>query len=173
MRHPIRPATAADVPALHALIERAYRGDAARAGWTHEADYLRGPRTDPALLAAIVAEPHSSMLLAVDSGAGDADGIAACIQLSDHGDGTAYLGLLAVEPSGQAGGVGRAMLAAAEDRARTLGATRVEMTVVDRRAELIAYYERRGYVRTGEVRPFPAELLEDQPLALIVMAKPL
>ena len=65
------------------------------------------------------------------------------------------------------------MLTAAEAAARRRGATAVEMTVVDRRHELIAYYERRGYRRTGEVRPFPADLVEDVPLALVVLAKPL
>lgn len=34
----IRPATHADLPALHAVIERADRGDSARQGWTFEAD---------------------------------------------------------------------------------------------------------------------------------------
>ena len=29
------------------------------------------------------------------------------------------------------------------------------MTVIERRPELIAYYERRGYARTGERRPLP------------------
>jgi ribosomal protein S18 acetylase RimI-like enzyme len=161
----LRHATAADVPALHALIERAYRGDAARAGWTHEADLLSGPRTDAATLAAIVADPASTVLLNGDGG------LRASITVTDRG-GIAYLGMLAVDPALQATGLGRTMLAAAEAHARAHGATAVEMTVVDRRPELIAYYERRGYVRTGEVRPFPAELTEDRPLALIVLAKP-
>lgn len=165
---PIRSAVAADIPDLHALIERAYRGPESRAGWTHEADLLTGPRTDPASLAAIIADPATTMLLA-----SDAEQIAACISVGDTGSGRAYLGMLAVAPARQARALGRTMLAAAEDRARAFGATMVEMTVVDRRPELIAYYERRGYVRTGEVRPFPADLIEALPLALVVLAKPL
>ncbi len=165
---PIRPATAADVPALHALIERAYRGEASRAGWTHEADYLTGPRTTAAAVAEIIAVRAATMLLAVDG-----DRLAACVQVTDRGDGVAYLGLLAVEPGEQAGGIGREMISAAEDVARRFGATRIEMTVVDRRATLIAWYERRGYVLTGETRPFPAALLERVPLAFVVLAKPL
>lgn len=164
----IRPATLADVPPLHALVERAYRGAASRAGWTHEADFLTGPRTDAATLAAIVADPAQAFLLAISGGV-----IAACVAVSDRGDGVAYLGLLAVEPTGQAQGLGRTMIAAAEDHARRLGATRMEMTVVDTRAALIAWYERRGYVRTGEARPFPPELIEDTPLAFTVLAKAL
>lgn len=42
----IRFATHDDIPALHDLVERAYRGDSARQGWTHEADLLDGQRTD-------------------------------------------------------------------------------------------------------------------------------
>lgn len=164
---PVRPATAADVPQLHALIERAYRGPASRAGWTHEADYLSAPRTDAATLAAIIGDPGETMLVAVEG-----DQIVACVQIGDKG-GSAYLGFLAVEPTTQANGLGRAMLGAAEDHARGLGAGRMEMTVVDRRTALIAYYERRGYALTGEVRPFPAALLEAVPLAFVVMAKPL
>lgn len=166
MSHPpIRPAVAADLPVLHALIERAYRGPSARAGWTHEADLLTGPRTDVAALAAIVADPASMMLLATDG-----EAIVACVQLTDTGRGGAYLGQLAVEPGRQAAGIGRAMIAAAEARAHGFGATTIEMTVVGRRPELIEYYRRRGYMPTGERRPFPFEQT-DVPLDLVVMTK--
>ena len=161
-------AAAADLPRLHALIERAYRGEASRVGWTHEADYLSGPRTDAATLAAMIAAPDQTFLLAHDG-----DRLVASVAVSDVGGGVAYLGMLAVEPTGQANGVGRTMVAAAEDHARSIGATRIEMTVVDRRATLIAWYERRGYALTGETRPFPAALLEDVPLAFVVLAKTL
>jgi hypothetical protein len=48
------------------------------------------------------------------------------------------------------------LLAAAEQHAqRRFGAQSIEMTVIDARRELIAWYERRGYRVTGEIRPFP------------------
>lgn len=72
------------------------------------------------------------------------------------GDGVAHLGMLAVDPHRQASGLGRRLVAAAEQAARDGGADAVEMTVIGLRAELIAWYERLGYTRTGEVRPFPA-----------------
>ncbi len=164
----IRPATAADVPALHALIERAYRGPASRAGWTHESDFLTGPRTSADAVAAVVADPTQVFLLAVEG-----DRIGACVAVTDRGGGLCYIGQLAVDPDAQAHGTGRRMLTAAEDEARRRGATRIEMTVVDRRTTLIAWYERRGYTLTGETRPFPAALLEQVPLAFVVLAKPL
>ncbi|TVV70091.1 GNAT family N-acetyltransferase [Sphingomonas solaris] len=170
----IRSATIADVPALHALVEGAYRGDSARGGWTHEADLLGGQRTDPAALAAILADADHRILLAcvgIDP--------VGCVQIG-RGDGTtATLGLLAVAPGRQAGGLGRRLIAAAEAEAATrFGARRMEMTVIVQRDELIAWYERRGYVPTGETRPFPLDdprfgLPVRRDLAFTVLAKAL
>ncbi len=164
----IRPATPEDLPALHPVIERAYRGDAARGGWTHEADLIaEGTRTDLATLEAILADPAQRLLIAVSE-----SGPIGCVQVTDKGDRLAYLGLLCVDPNLQAGGLGKLLVAAAEDCAReTFGATRMEMTVIDRRIELIAYYERRGYVNAGEKRDFVIPL--DPPLFMDVLVKAL
>ena len=141
----------ADLPALHALVESAYRGDSARRGWTHEADMLGGQRTDEAGLAEVITDPQQHILLAEQDNA-----LVGCVQLNAKGDGTAYLGLLAVDPALQASGIGAQLIAACETAAReTFGATRMEMTVIDGRTELIAYYQRKGYALTGERRPFP------------------
>jgi hypothetical protein len=51
----LRPATVADVPALVALVNSAYRGDSSRAGWTTEADLLGGQRIDAERLADTIA----------------------------------------------------------------------------------------------------------------------
>lgn len=147
----LRPATAADIPALHALVERAYRGDSARVGWTHEAELLGGQRIDAAALAAIIADPQQRILLAEQDGT-----LAGCVQLTAKDAATAYLGLLTVDPARQAGGLGRRLIAAAERLAAdAFGARAVEMTVIRQREGLIAYYQRRGYALTGEERPFP------------------
>ncbi len=164
----IRPATAPDLPALHPVIERAYRGDAARQGWTYESDLLSGPRTDIATLTAILEDPAQSLLMALD----DAGTPIGCVNIADRGDGLAYLGLLCIDPRRQANGLGRRLIAAAEDHAaRLFHATAMEMTVIDSRHELIAWYVRRGYSPTGETRPFPVPL--DPPYRMIVLAKPL
>jgi predicted N-acetyltransferase YhbS len=101
-----------------------------------------------------------------------------CVQLTAKGDGTAYLGLLAVDPALQAGGIGAQLIAACEMAARDeFGATRMEMTVIDGRTELIAYYQRKGYALTGERRPFPMTDerfgLPMQNLEFVVLAKKL
>ena len=163
----IRLATPSDLPGLHTVIERAYRGEAARAGWTHEGDLLEGARTDLATLEAILADPDARLLMALDG-----DSPVGCVQVTNRGDRLCYLGLLCVEPQLQTGGVGKRLLQAAEDLARDIfEATSMEMTVIDSRVELIAYYERRGFVRTGERRPFPVEV--DPPLGMVVLEKAL
>jgi ribosomal protein S18 acetylase RimI-like enzyme len=149
----IRAATSDDVAALHPLIERAYRGDTAKAGWTHEADLLFDDRTSASELASLIADPDRVILLAHRDGA-----LIGCVQVARAGDDLAYLGMLTVEPTLQASGLGRRLLAAAESEAvARFGARRMEMTVIHRRAELIAWYERRGYAPTGETRPFPVD----------------
>jgi GNAT superfamily N-acetyltransferase len=151
-----RFATAADVPALVALVESAYRGDASRAGWTTEADFLDGQRTDAEEIAEIVDDPDSRVLVATMSGGGQPDGeIMACCHIENRGD-YAYFGMFAVRPGLQGGGVGKAVIAEAERvAAADFGVREMHMTVISVRDELIAWYARRGYARTGKMSPFP------------------
>jgi N-acetylglutamate synthase-like GNAT family acetyltransferase len=141
----IRPARAEDVGALVALVTSAYRGDSSRAGWTTEADLIDGSRTDADEMRDLLPD----VLVAVEDGA-----LVGCCALTARGD-RGYFGTFAVLPTLQGSGVGSALLTAAETRAQGLGLPTVEMTVLTARSELIAYYERRGYVDTGETRPFP------------------
>ncbi|MFE5872208.1 GNAT family N-acetyltransferase [Streptomyces roseifaciens] len=145
-----RDATVEDVPVLVALVESAYRGDASRAGWTTEADLLDGQRTDPDGVEAVVTDPDSRLLV-VERG----DRIVACCQLEHRGT-HAYFGMFAVSPEMQGGGLGKVVIAEAERLVRAdWGATEMHMTVIKQRDELIAWYERRGYRRTGRMSPFP------------------
>jgi len=144
-------ATRADTRDIVALVNGAYRGDSSRRGWTTEADYLGGQRTDEAAINDIIADPNSVILLLRDEA-----GLRACVHLEKIQGDVCYLGMLTVHPDSQAGGVGRTLLRGAEQHAqRHFGAHFIEMTVIDRRRELIAWYERRGYRSTGENRPFP------------------
>ncbi|MEU0978735.1 GNAT family N-acetyltransferase [Streptomyces griseus] len=145
-----RDAAGADVPALVALIESAYRGDSSRTGWTTEADILQGQRTDEQGVRAVIDAP-ASRLLAVERG-GE---LVACCQLEHRGD-AAYFGMFAVRPGLQGGGFGKRIIAEAERTAReSWGVGEMHMTVISVRDDLIAWYERRGYRRTGELTPFP------------------
>ncbi|MER6032862.1 MULTISPECIES: GNAT family N-acetyltransferase [unclassified Streptomyces] len=145
-----RDAGDADVDALVVLIESAYRGDASRAGWTTEADILQGQRTDPEGVLEVIKAPDSRLLTVEQGGR-----IVACCQLEHRGD-AAYFGMFAVSPTLQGAGLGKAVIAEAERQARdTWGVTEMHMTVISVREDLIAWYERRGYRRTGETTPFP------------------
>ena len=139
-----------DVPALVALVTSAYRGDASRAGWTTEADLLDGNRIDPEVLRADLQRPRSHVVLAERGGE-----LLACAHVAADG-GAGYFGMFAVRPDLQGGGIGKHLLAECERIASAEWRLPVmRMTVIDVRDELIAFYERRGYRRTGEFKPFP------------------
>lgn len=147
-----RRAVPSDVDRIVALVESAYRGDASRAGWTTEADLLGGQRTDANDVGTLLAaDPlRSPVLLAARDGR-----LLACCHLA-HRETHAYFGMFAVDPSAQAEGIGRAVLAEAERIAREeWGLTEQRMTVITARSDLISWYERRGYRRTGILTPFP------------------
>ena len=146
-----RDATVADIPALVALVTSAYRGDASRRGWTTEADFLDGERIDPIVLRGDIERPRSRIVLAESGGAP----LLACAHVAED-EGAGYFGMFAVRPDLQGGGFGKRLLAEAERIVRDewrLPAMR--MTVIDIRDALIAFYERRGYRRTGILKPFP------------------
>jgi GNAT superfamily N-acetyltransferase len=162
----VRAARHDDLATLQPLIQSAYRGDDARAGWTHEADLLDGERIGVDELEAMIADPAERLLVGFDD-----DRMVGCVRVANSGGGLAYLGLLCVDPRLQTGGYGKQLIAAAETTAHhEFNAKRIEMTVIDRRAELIAFYERRGYARVG-TREFP--IVVDPPLHMVVLEKPL
>ena len=145
-----RDAVEDDLDALVALVTSAYRGDASRIGWTTEADLLDGERIDRDVLREDILRPRSRVLLAERDGE-----LLACAHVADL-EGFGYFGMFAVRPDLQGGGLGKAVLAEAERIAREdWGLSRMRMTVIDLREELIAWYQRRGYRRTGITRPFP------------------
>jgi GNAT superfamily N-acetyltransferase len=145
-----RAAAPADAETVVALVESAYRGDSSRAGWTTEADFLDGRRTGADDVLAQIARPHSIVLLAERDGE-----LLACAHVAVE-DGAGYFGMFSVVPGLQGGGIGKQVLAEAERIAREdFGQSAMQMTVIDIRDELIAYYERRGYRRTGVFKPFP------------------
>lgn len=147
----VRDATAGDIPALHRLIESAYRGETSRAGWTTEADLLEGQRTDPEDLTSILADPAQAMLTAWRG-----QDLLGCILIADRGEGTGYFGMLSVSPTLQGGGLGRRLVEAAHAAlAERFGARRVRISVFPQRESLIEWYRRLGYAPTGETLPFP------------------
>ncbi len=145
-----RPACAADVPAIVALVESAYRGESGRRGWTTESHLLDGQRTDAADVSALIGRPGSRVLMAEGDGR-----LKASCHIECRGT-SGYFGMFAVDPEEQGSGLGKQVLAEAERIARDeWHCCAMRMTVIVQRDELIAWYERRGYRRTGEYQPFP------------------
>lgn len=162
----IATASLEDAPALKNLLEAAYRGDSARRGWNHEADILDDERVAPGEVESLLADPGVTILVARDG-----TELVGCVAVTRRDASLAYLGMLCVLPDLQSAGLGRQLLDAAEENGRAFGIEVMEMTVIDSRDVLIAWYERRGYVRTGETRPFP--VLRDPPITFVVLEKPL
>lgn len=147
-------ATDADLPAIAALVNTAYRGPEGRHGWTSEADLVGGQRTcADALRDDLDANAGARLLILRD----DVDRVLlGCVWLEPGDDADVWLlGMLTVRPDRQDRRAGRTLLAAAEALARDNRALRLRMTVISVRDSLIAWYRRRGYEATGELQPFP------------------
>ncbi len=151
-----------DAQAIAALINSAYRGESSRAGWTTEADILDGVRTTTKDVAAIIQREDAFMLVGVLN---DQVIATVCCERQDaYGKNIAHFGMIAVKPTLQSKGYGTSMLQAAE--AMTMREWRVvgfHMAVITLREELIAFYERLGYARSGEFKNFPENSVLWQP----------
>ena len=146
----LRYATLKDIPALVTLVTSAYRGDTSRAGWTTEADLLDGERIAPDVLRVDLERPRSLVVVLER-----AHTLLACAHVAEE-DGAGYFGMFAVAPALQGSGIGKHVLAECERIARDdWQLPSMRMTVINVRGELIAFYQRRGYQRTGAFKPFP------------------
>lgn len=163
-------ATAADVPELLTLVNGAYRGETSRQGWTTEADLLDGARIDAAALHEMLRTSGAAIL----TGRNEHHELIGCTYVHAQPP-RLYLGMLSVAPARQALGTGKYLLRAAEDYARRHHCQHLRITVLTGRPELLAWYERHGYQRTGATEPFPTDTrfgIPKQPLTLLVLEKP-
>jgi ribosomal protein S18 acetylase RimI-like enzyme len=161
----IRIAEVEDIPGLVPLVNSAYRGEG---GWTNESHLIGGPRTRAADLEELMRDPEGVILTGWEEGE-----LAGCVYLQRQGE-QLYLGLLSVWPARQGKGVGKALMAAGMAYARQQGCAVIRITVISVREELIAWYERHGFRRTGEVTPFHAGErfgAQKRPLELAVLER--
>jgi len=156
----ITPATIADIPALVPLINSAYRGESGQIGWTNESHLISGARTSPEMLEELFNNPGATILKITSPKPGQPGSastpdntILGCVYLQIQGD-RLYLGLLSVLPSHQNAGIGKQFLTAADNFARQHHCTHIHITVISVRTELVAWYERHGFIRTGDLEPF-------------------
>ncbi|MQR01094.1 GNAT family N-acetyltransferase [Glaciimonas soli] len=151
-----RYANKQDAAIIAQLINSAYRGESSRAGWTTEADLLTGDRIDPEGICEILDRKDSVILLCLQN-----EAIVGTVHVEKIGN-AAYLGMFVVQPQLQGGGIGKQLMEKAESLVQAQWhVTKIWMTVISIRSELINYYERRGYVRTGRIEPFPSEVPDE------------
>jgi GNAT superfamily N-acetyltransferase len=165
----ISTATAIDAPQLVQLVNSAYRGESSKKGWTTEADLLGGIRIDDHSLLALMDKQGAVFLKCTDA----KNELLGCVYLHRQQE-QLYLGMLTVSPDKQALGIGKRLLEASEQYAQEQGCTVIAMTVISVRHELISWYERRGFKRTGEMQPFPNDPrfgIPKQALEFVVMRK--
>lgn len=148
---PVTTAIEKDIPVLVALLNSAYRGEASKKGWTTEADMVSGElRTDEPDMLKLMQTPDAVFLKYVNA----ENEIEGCVYLHKR-ENKLYLGMLCVSPGLQAKGVGKELMSAAEIYARKLNCEAIFMRVISIRHELISWYERKGYQKTGATEPFP------------------
>jgi GNAT superfamily N-acetyltransferase len=146
-------AVEADYAPIVDLANMAFRGTGVLASWNSEADFIEGQRLTESLLREdLAAKPDAQLLMYRDDPKG---ALLGTVWLEPKEDDVWYLSLLTVRPDLQNRQVGRTLLAAAEDYTKQRGARRIRLSVVNVRKTLIAWYERRGYLLTGETQPFP------------------
>lgn len=163
-------ASANDIPALVALMDSAYRGEGAKQGWTSESDlFIGNKRTDEETVTKLFNKPGNVFLIYRNE-VGEIDG---CMLLSKK-EKRLYLGMFSVSPMAQGKGIGKKLLAAADDHALRNGCVSIFMTVITVRQELIKWYERHGYQKTDRILPFPVDErygVPTQTLEMIVLEK--
>lgn len=154
-----RKAVVEEAEFITRLVNSAYRGDSSKAGWTTEADLLDGQRTDPSEIASLIQDANSMILLCLQN-----DEVVGSVLLQKK-KAAAYLGMFVVKPTLQGSGIGKQFLSAAERIAQQeWDVSKMTMSVITIRLELMAFYQRRGYRRTGEVLPFPDDPAAGIPL---------
>jgi ribosomal protein S18 acetylase RimI-like enzyme len=165
----ITKATVEDISTLTQLINSAYRGESSKKGWTTEANLLEGIRTSEQELTEILEDRKNTLLKYTEN-----NRIIGSVLLIEK-EQQLYLGMLTVSPELQNSGIGKKLLQQAEIHASALGLTKIVMTVISVREELIEWYKRNGYVDTGAREPFPAgEVhipISEQPLEFMVLKK--
>ena len=133
------------------LVNSAYRGDSSKKGWTTEADLLDGQRVDADGMLDLIEKEDSVVLIAEDDDTGDLLG---CVHL-ERQDTKCYLGMLTVSPTMQGQGLGKMLIEESEALAGFWDCQSLMMTVISRREELLNWYQKMGFKKTGEKKPFP------------------
>lgn len=143
-------ANVSDAEDICNLLNVAYRGET---GWTTESKLVEGERAVVNDILLSINSEYARFLVYKKSNV-----LIACICVEKSGS-SVYIGSLAVNPEHQEAGLGKKVLELAEQYASNeFKPDKYLMVVLSSRSELIAYYERRGYKRSGNVKEYPRHL---------------
>jgi ribosomal protein S18 acetylase RimI-like enzyme len=146
-----RIATLDDATQLQAMVQSAFRAEDSRKDWTADMKLGASFRIDVEEITTQITKPDGAILVATDNST-----LVASIEVSKRSADLARLSMLAVDEHHQRGGIGRRVLAYAEDYCqRTWGVKKLGLNALSTRRELILWYIRHGYRKTGELTPFP------------------
>jgi GNAT superfamily N-acetyltransferase len=98
-----------------------------------------------------------------------AEGLAGCVYLEVRGE-RGYVGLLAVRPEWQGRGLGRLLLARAEQSLAEAGCRAADLRTISARNDLLPMYRHLGY-REIATEQMPAHVALKMPCHFIVMSK--
>ena len=147
----IRNAELSDIPMIVTLVRNSYRGESSQRGWTTGSRWIEGLRTDEPQIKELLEKPKSILFV----GEEDAT-MRGCCHVEQRGE-VGCFDMLAVDPEHQGGGFGRQLVSSAEAMARQWGLKGMQIKVLDRQPELMLWYGRQGYAKTGERMSYPAD----------------
>ncbi len=168
--------TPPEAATVASFVNTAYRGELAKSGWTSEAHFIKGQRTDEQSIIDFLRQPNHWMLQLYQNSqrvavvqlqettielpeladkAGTEELPSSESSLHSQIMSQIMLGMLTVHPTIQNRGFGKKLLEISESFAREKGYTQMLMTVITIRESLIAYYLRRGYQCSKKHSPFP------------------
>jgi len=143
-------ACTADLAQIASMVNLAYRPESGSSAWTHESDLVDGCRTNFDFLSELISKSDSTIIIGIRN-----NSLVGCIHLEKEGR-ECHLGLFAVHPNFQGQGIGKKLLVFAEQFAqKQYHPENFVMTVLSARQELIEFYLRRGYRRTGVIGSYP------------------
>ncbi|HXH75000.1 MAG TPA: GNAT family N-acetyltransferase [Bacteriovoracaceae bacterium] len=161
----------ADAVEISNLLNSAYRGEGSKVGWTTEADLVSGERTDAVKIESLIKEAGSHFILCIDI---ESKYIIGCVHVKQENSETAYFGMLAVRPNLQANGIGKALIRQVQEFAISKDHKQIRITVINLRDEILAFYNRLGFMFTGREEVFPlGDLVKVKGLKLLELIKKL
>jgi ribosomal protein S18 acetylase RimI-like enzyme len=158
-----RLATVDDAPLLQQLIQGAFQAEDSRVDWTADMALGRSFTYDvEEVLSTINRTEDAAVIMATDEGGRLVGSVQILIKQNNDNATVARFAFLSVDPTQQQGGIGRRVLAYAEDYAqRQWNVELFGLGALSSREKLIEWYIRCGYAKTGETSPFPVEQFKE------------